>query len=28
VVLPEGWLDDPYDCAIPSVEAESDTSGG
>ncbi|WP_329564031.1 tRNA dihydrouridine synthase DusB [Kitasatospora sp. NBC_01266] len=28
VVLPEGWLDDPYDCAVPSVEAESDSSGG
>ncbi|WTJ76426.1 tRNA dihydrouridine synthase DusB [Kitasatospora sp. NBC_01539] len=28
VVLPEGWLDDPYDCARPSVDAESDTSGG
>ncbi|GAB2726366.1 tRNA dihydrouridine synthase DusB [Kitasatospora kifunensis] len=28
VVLPEGWLDDPYDCAVPSVEAELDTSGG
>jgi nifR3 family TIM-barrel protein len=28
VVLPEGWLDDPYDCAVPGAEAESDTSGG
>ncbi|GAA0677461.1 tRNA dihydrouridine synthase DusB [Kitasatospora atroaurantiaca] len=28
VVLPEGWLDDPYDCALPSADAESDTSGG
>ncbi|MEU3570425.1 tRNA dihydrouridine synthase DusB [Kitasatospora sp. NPDC036755] len=28
VVLPEGWLDDPYDCARPGVDAESDTSGG
>ncbi|TQF05502.1 tRNA dihydrouridine synthase DusB [Kitasatospora acidiphila] len=28
VVLPDGWLDDPYDCAIPSIDAESDTSGG
>ncbi|GJF28566.1 tRNA dihydrouridine synthase DusB [Kitasatospora sp. NE20-6] len=28
VVLPEGWLDDPYDCARPSGDAESDTSGG
>ncbi|MFD7985024.1 tRNA dihydrouridine synthase DusB [Kitasatospora indigofera] len=28
VVLPEGWLDDPYDCALPGVDAESDTSGG
>ncbi|MGW4892064.1 tRNA dihydrouridine synthase DusB [Kitasatospora sp. NPDC004240] len=28
VVLPEGWLDDPYDCAVPSADAESDTSGG
>ncbi|MEU9132033.1 tRNA dihydrouridine synthase DusB [Kitasatospora sp. NPDC048540] len=28
VVLPEGWLDDPYDCALPSSDAESDTSGG
>ncbi len=28
VVLPEGWLDDPYDCALPSVDAELDTSGG
>jgi nifR3 family TIM-barrel protein len=28
VVLPEGWLDDPYDCSVPSADAESDTSGG
>ncbi|MEU4212651.1 tRNA dihydrouridine synthase DusB [Streptomyces sp. NPDC026206] len=28
VVLPEGWLDDPYDCAIVGAEAELDTSGG
>ncbi|MDH6118671.1 tRNA dihydrouridine synthase DusB [Kitasatospora sp. GAS204B] len=28
VVLPEGWLDDPYDCAVPSIDAESDSSGG
>ena len=28
VVLPEGWLDDPYDCAVPSADAELDTSGG
>ncbi|GAA2743622.1 tRNA dihydrouridine synthase DusB [Kitasatospora cinereorecta] len=28
VVLPEGWLDDPYDCARPAEGAESDTSGG
>ncbi|MFF9640441.1 tRNA dihydrouridine synthase DusB [Kitasatospora aureofaciens] len=28
VVLPEGWLDDPYDCARPGDDAESDTSGG
>ncbi|MDH6110439.1 nifR3 family TIM-barrel protein [Kitasatospora sp. MAP12-15] len=28
VVLPEGWLDDPYDCALPSIDAELDTSGG
>jgi nifR3 family TIM-barrel protein len=28
VVLPEGWLDDPYDCAVPGAEAELDTSGG
>ncbi|MFJ4186161.1 tRNA dihydrouridine synthase DusB [Kitasatospora sp. NPDC089509] len=28
VVLPEGWLDDPYDCARPGEGAESDTSGG
>jgi nifR3 family TIM-barrel protein len=28
VVLPDGWLGDPYDCATPSADAESDTSGG
>ncbi len=28
VVLPEGWLDDPYDCATVGAEAELDTSGG
>jgi nifR3 family TIM-barrel protein len=28
VVLPEGWLDDPYDCALPGIDAELDTSGG
>ncbi|MFE0462833.1 tRNA dihydrouridine synthase DusB [Kitasatospora sp. NPDC058965] len=28
VVLPDGWLDDPYDCAVPSLDAESDSSGG
>ncbi|SHL03387.1 tRNA dihydrouridine synthase DusB [Actinacidiphila paucisporea] len=28
VVLPDGWLADPYDCATPSDDAESDTSGG
>ncbi|MGI5337885.1 tRNA dihydrouridine synthase DusB [Streptomyces sp. CA-181903] len=28
VVLPEGWLDDPYDCAVVGAEAELDTSGG
>ena len=28
VVLPEGWLDDPYDRAVPSADAELDTSGG
>ncbi|MFG1806198.1 tRNA dihydrouridine synthase DusB [Streptomyces sp. NPDC049040] len=28
VVLPDGWLNDPYDCAAPSDDAESDTSGG
>ncbi|WKK22054.1 tRNA dihydrouridine synthase DusB [Streptomyces olivoreticuli] len=28
VVLPDGWLDDPYDCASVSVDAELDTSGG
>ncbi|MGI5399040.1 tRNA dihydrouridine synthase DusB [Streptomyces sp. CA-135486] len=28
VVLPEGWLKDPYDCAGVSADAELDTSGG
>lgn len=28
VVLPDGWLKDPYDCAGVGEEAESDTSGG
>jgi nifR3 family TIM-barrel protein len=28
VVLPDGWLKDPYDCAGVSAEAELDTSGG
>ncbi|GGO80666.1 tRNA dihydrouridine synthase DusB [Wenjunlia tyrosinilytica] len=28
VVLPEGWLDDPHDRAVPSEDAECDTSGG
>jgi nifR3 family TIM-barrel protein len=28
VVLPDGWLRDPYDCAAVSAEAELDTSGG
>ncbi|OPF78142.1 tRNA dihydrouridine synthase DusB [Streptomyces antioxidans] len=28
VVLPDGWLDDPYDCAGVAAEAELDTSGG
>jgi nifR3 family TIM-barrel protein len=28
VVLPDGWLDDPYDCAAPGADAEADTSGG
>ena len=28
VVLPEGWLDDPYDCAVPGADAELDSSGG
>jgi nifR3 family TIM-barrel protein len=27
VHLPEGWLDDPYDCVVPA-DAESDVSGG
>lgn len=28
VILPEGWLDDPYDSAVPDADAESDVSGG
>ncbi|MGW2176673.1 tRNA dihydrouridine synthase DusB [Streptomyces sp. NPDC001732] len=28
VVLPDGWLKDPYDCAGVSPDAELDTSGG
>ncbi|MFE7134154.1 tRNA dihydrouridine synthase DusB [Streptomyces sp. NPDC057638] len=28
VVLPDGWLRDPYDCAAITPEAELDTSGG
>ena len=28
VVLPEGWLRDPYDCAGVGADAELDTSGG
>ncbi|MCC9704333.1 tRNA dihydrouridine synthase DusB [Streptomyces sp. MNU76] len=28
VVLPDGWLKDPYDCAGVGEEAELDTSGG
>jgi nifR3 family TIM-barrel protein len=28
VVLPEGWLDDPYDSVGPGADAELDTSGG
>ena len=28
VVLPDGWLKDPYDCASISADAELDTSGG
>lgn len=28
VVLPEGWLDDPYDCTVPGADAELDSSGG
>ncbi|MBT2527045.1 tRNA dihydrouridine synthase DusB [Streptomyces flavidovirens] len=28
VVLPDGWLKDPYDCSAVSTEAELDTSGG
>ncbi|MGW7194761.1 tRNA dihydrouridine synthase DusB [Streptomyces chryseus] len=28
VVLPDGWLKDPYDCSAVSADAELDTSGG
>ncbi|MDX6313981.1 MAG: hypothetical protein QOF84_4079 [Streptomyces sp.] len=28
VVLPDGWLGDPYDCAVVGADAELDTSGG
>ncbi|MFG2285459.1 tRNA dihydrouridine synthase DusB [Streptomyces sp. NPDC048595] len=28
VVLPDGWLDDPYDCRGVDADAELDTSGG
>lgn len=28
VVLPDGWLDDPYACAVLTEDAEADTSGG
>jgi nifR3 family TIM-barrel protein len=28
VVLPDGWLRDPYECAVVSADAELDTSGG
>ena len=28
VVLPDGWLNDPYDCAGVDADAELDTSGG
>ncbi|MEU3460267.1 tRNA dihydrouridine synthase DusB [Streptomyces sp. NPDC006733] len=28
VVLPDGWLKDPYDCSAISPDAELDTSGG
>jgi nifR3 family TIM-barrel protein len=28
VVLPDGWLRDPYDCAAVNTDAELDTSGG
>ncbi|MFE4608635.1 tRNA dihydrouridine synthase DusB [Streptomyces niveus] len=28
VVLPDGWLKDPYDCASIGADAELDTSGG
>lgn len=28
VVLPDGWLDDPYACAALSEDAEADSSGG
>jgi nifR3 family TIM-barrel protein len=27
VLLPDGWLDDPWDCVVPA-DAESDVSGG
>jgi nifR3 family TIM-barrel protein len=28
VVLPDGWLDDPYACEVLTEDAEADTSGG
>ena len=28
VVLPDGWLKDPYDCSGVGEDAELDTSGG
>jgi nifR3 family TIM-barrel protein len=28
VVLPDGWLNDPYECAALGADAEADTSGG
>ncbi|MEC3994137.1 tRNA dihydrouridine synthase DusB [Actinacidiphila sp. DG2A-62] len=28
VVLPDGWLEDPYACAVLDDDAEADTSGG
>ncbi|MFF0245818.1 tRNA dihydrouridine synthase DusB [Streptosporangium sandarakinum] len=28
VHLPAGWLDDPYEMAVPCADAETDTSGG